>query len=74
MNIVKRLKMEKVLIKNSVDEDIHYIEGESNSTLCGKYLHPVSLLVESPVTVHVHKFDVTCKKCLDFARNKIEKC
>lgn len=55
--------MKKVLVHTDEDEDIHYIKGgflSANSTLCGERLHPIS-------TVHVHKFDVTCKKCLDLA-------
>ena len=59
-------KMEKVLVHNDESEDIHYIKGSflgTNRTLCGQHLHPIS-------TIHVHKFDVTCKKCLNIFEEK----
>lgn len=52
--------MEKILVHDDDNEDIHYIKGSflgANKTLCGQHLNSIS-------TTHVKKLDVTCKKCL----------
>lgn len=56
--------MEKVLIHDDENEDVHYIKGSflgANKTLCGQRLHPIN-------TIHVRKFDVTCEKCLEIVK------